>query len=59
MTRIELSQWVEAIASCAIEGNKLAEHMMGLWNSGQRAQFMKELLSMMEKPNDSQNVKKE
>ena len=34
--------WVESFASCAIEGNKSAEHMMELWNNN-REQFILEL----------------
>ena len=38
----DLMSWVEAFASCAIEGNKLGIHMTHLWNSN-RAQFVDEL----------------
>ena len=36
-------QWVEAFASCAIEGNRLGIEMMELWNSGKHDEFVKRL----------------
>lgn len=36
-------QWIEAFASCAIEGNSLGREMMELWNSGKEEEFVKRL----------------
>lgn len=42
-TYLEVGSWLEAFASCAIEGNQVAKEMLDLWNSGQRAEFLKRL----------------
>ena len=34
-------RWVEAFASCAIEGNELGIEMMGLWNNDKEDEFVK------------------
>jgi len=39
----EVIRWVEAFATCAIGGNKVATKMIDLWNSGKRDEFVKRL----------------
>ena len=34
-------QWVNAFASCAIEGNELSIEMMELWNNGEEEEFVR------------------
>ena len=46
LTWAELQMWIAAFASCAIEGNKVAKHMIDLWNGGKREQFFAELEEM-------------
>jgi len=36
-------QWVEALATCAIEGNQLGIEMLELWNNGREDEFVKRL----------------
>uniref|UniRef100_A0A6M3KY91 Uncharacterized protein n=1 Tax=viral metagenome TaxID=1070528 RepID=A0A6M3KY91_9ZZZZ len=37
----EVIRWVNSFVSCAIEGNKLAENMISLWNSGREDEFIR------------------
>ena len=33
---LETMQWVEAMSTCAIEGNEFAKHLIGLWENDRR-----------------------
>ena len=44
----DIMRWREAFASCAIEGNQLAIHMMNLWETD-RNKFLIELIDLIEK----------
>ena len=37
----EVIKWVNAFATCAVEGNKPAQQMIDLWNSGKRQEFVR------------------
>lgn len=43
----DLFKWHEALASCAIEGNKYAIEMLKLWDTDRNA-FIKEILRLEE-----------
>ena len=52
---MRLNLWLEALASCAIEGNRFAIEMLDLWRSGRRSErleFVKRLVELDESNKD-------
>lgn len=41
---MNIMQWVDAFATCAIEGNKVAIEMIDLWNKGDKREFTRRLI---------------
>lgn len=52
----DLFMWVDALASCAIEGNQLAKRGIDLWHKGKTVEFL-EFIEKEFRGKDSSSVR--